>query len=34
MLSCKLFEVRFLRFKRHFEYDSDVSEHKHAFATR
>ena len=34
MLSYKLFEVRFLRFKRHFEYDSEVSEHKHAFTTR
>jgi peptidoglycan/LPS O-acetylase OafA/YrhL len=32
-LSYDLFEVRFLRFKKHFEYDSEVSRHKHAFAT-
>jgi peptidoglycan/LPS O-acetylase OafA/YrhL len=33
-LSYDLFEVRFLRWKRHFEYDSEVAEHKHAFTTR
>jgi peptidoglycan/LPS O-acetylase OafA/YrhL len=27
-------EVRFLRYKRHFEYDSEVTEHKHAFTTK
>jgi peptidoglycan/LPS O-acetylase OafA/YrhL len=31
-LSYDLFEVRFLRFKTHFEYDSEVSSHKHVFA--
>lgn len=33
-LSYDLFEVRFLRFKRYFEYDSEQVEHKHAFATK
>lgn len=33
-LSYDLFEVRFLRFKTHFEYDSEVAEHNHAFATK
>lgn len=33
-LSYDLFEVRFLRWKRHFEYDSELSEHKHAFTTK
>ena len=33
-LSYDLFEVRFLRFKRHFEYDSGVAEHRRAFTTR
>jgi peptidoglycan/LPS O-acetylase OafA/YrhL len=28
-----LFELRFLRLKRHFEYDSEKEEHKHAFTT-
>ena len=28
-----LFEVRFLRFKTQFEYDSETTRHKHAFAT-
>jgi peptidoglycan/LPS O-acetylase OafA/YrhL len=32
-LSYDLFEVRFLRWKTHFEYDSEVSDHKHAFTT-
>ena len=32
-LSYDLFEIRFLRLKRHFEYDSEVDEHKHAFTT-
>ncbi|HTX40450.1 MAG TPA: acyltransferase [Acidobacteriaceae bacterium] len=27
-------EVRFLRLKRHFEYDSEIAEHRHAFAGR
>jgi peptidoglycan/LPS O-acetylase OafA/YrhL len=33
-LSYDLFEVRFLRFKSHFEYDSEITEHKHAFTTK
>jgi peptidoglycan/LPS O-acetylase OafA/YrhL len=33
-LSYELFEVKFLRLKRHFEYDSEVAEHKHAFTTK
>lgn len=33
-LSYDLIEVRFLRFKRHFEYDSEISQHKHAFTTK
>ena len=33
-LSYDLFEVKFLRLKRHFEYDSEQLEHKHAFTTR
>jgi peptidoglycan/LPS O-acetylase OafA/YrhL len=33
-LSYDLIEVRILRLKRHFEYDSEVIEHKHAFTTR
>jgi peptidoglycan/LPS O-acetylase OafA/YrhL len=33
-LSYDLFEVRFLRLKRHVEYDSELTEHKHAFTTR
>jgi peptidoglycan/LPS O-acetylase OafA/YrhL len=33
-LSYDLFEVKFLRWKRYFEYDSEVSEHKHAFVTK
>jgi peptidoglycan/LPS O-acetylase OafA/YrhL len=32
--SYDLLEVRFLRLKRHFEYDSEKAEHKHAFTTR
>ncbi len=32
-LSYDLFEVRFLRFKKHFEYDSEVAERRHAFTT-
>ena len=32
-LSYDLFEVRFLRFKKHFEYDSEVAGHRHAFTT-
>lgn len=32
-LSYDLFEVRFLQYKTHFEYDSEVTEHKHAFTT-
>ncbi|MCU1321457.1 MAG: hypothetical protein JWM43_1106 [Acidobacteriaceae bacterium] len=32
-LSYDLFEVRFLRWKVNFEYDSEVTEHKHAFIT-
>ena len=33
-LSYDYFEVRFLKYKRHFEYDSELSEHKHAFVTK
>jgi len=33
-LSYDLFEVRFLQYKKHFEYDSEVVEHKHAFTTK
>ena len=33
-LSYDLFEVRFLRLKRHFEYDSELAEHKHAFTIK
>jgi hypothetical protein len=33
-LSYDLSEVRFLRLKRHFEYDSELAEHKHAFTTK
>jgi peptidoglycan/LPS O-acetylase OafA/YrhL len=33
-LSYDLFEVKFLRLKKHFEYDSEKTEHKHAFTTR
>ncbi len=33
-LSYDYFEVRFLRWKRHFEYDSELSTHKHAFTTK
>ena len=33
-LSFDLFEVKFLRLKRHFEYDSEQAEHKHAFTTK
>jgi peptidoglycan/LPS O-acetylase OafA/YrhL len=32
-LSYDLFEVRFLRLKTHFEYDSEVAEHRYAFTT-
>jgi len=32
--SYDLFEVKFLRLKRHFEYDSEKAEHRHAFTTR
>ncbi|MDR3735305.1 MAG: acyltransferase [Acidobacteriaceae bacterium] len=31
-LSYDLIEVRFLRYKRYFEYDSELTEHKHAFS--
>ena len=31
MLSYELYERRFLRFKRHFEYDTELRSHKHAF---
>lgn len=34
MMSYELFEVKFLRWKKHFEYDSEVAEHKHAFTTK
>lgn len=33
-LSYDLFEVRFLRWKVHFEYDPEAVEHKHAFTTK
>ena len=33
-MSYDLFEVRFLRWKRGFEYDSEVAEHRHAFTTK
>ena len=33
-LSYDLIEVKFLRLKRHFEYDSEVIDHKHAFTTK
>jgi peptidoglycan/LPS O-acetylase OafA/YrhL len=33
-LSYDLFEVKFLRWKRHFEYDSELAEHKHAFTIK
>jgi len=33
-LSFDLFEVKFLRWKRHFEYDSELVEHQHAFITK
>jgi peptidoglycan/LPS O-acetylase OafA/YrhL len=33
-LSYDHFEVKFLRWKRHFEYDSEIAEHKHAFVTK
>ena len=33
-LSYDLFEVKFLRLKRHFEYDSEIIDHKHAFTTK
>ena len=33
-LSYDPFEVRFLRFKKHFEYDSEITEHQHAFTTK
>ncbi len=33
-LSYDLFEVRFLRWKKRFEYDSEVAVHKHAFVTK
>ena len=33
-VSYDLIEVRFLRLKRGFEYDSEVAEHRHAFTTR
>ena len=33
-LSYEMFEVKFLRLKRHFEYDSEVAEHRHAFTTK
>ncbi|WP_263383678.1 acyltransferase family protein [Granulicella arctica] len=32
-LSYDLFEVRFLRLKKHFEYDSEMATHQHAFTT-
>lgn len=32
--SYDLFEVKFLRLKRRFEYDSEISGHKHAFTTK
>jgi peptidoglycan/LPS O-acetylase OafA/YrhL len=33
-LSYDFFEVRFLRFKRHFEYDSEVAHHQQPFVTK
>ncbi len=33
-LSYDLFEVKFLRWKRNFEYDSELAEHTHAFTTK
>ena len=33
-VSYDLFEVKFLRLKRHFEYDSEIINHKHAFTTK
>ena len=33
-LSYNLFEVKFLRLKRRFEYDSEIVDHKHAFITK
>jgi peptidoglycan/LPS O-acetylase OafA/YrhL len=33
-LSYDLFEVRFLRLKKHFEYDSEIAEHRHAFTIK
>lgn len=33
-LSYDVFEVKFLRYKRHFEYDSEIVEHKHAFTVK
>jgi len=33
-LSYDLFEVKFLHLKRHFEYDSEMVEHKHAFSIK
>jgi peptidoglycan/LPS O-acetylase OafA/YrhL len=33
-LSYDLIEVKFLRLKRHFEYDSEIAVHKHAFTTK
>ena len=33
-LSYDFFEVKFLRFKTHFEYDAELAEHRHAFTTR
>ncbi|HEX3572749.1 MAG TPA: acyltransferase [Acidobacteriaceae bacterium] len=33
-LSYDFYEVRFLRFKKHFEYDSEIADHKHAFTTK
>ena len=33
-LSYDLFEVKFLRLKTHFEYDSEIVEHKHAFTAK
>jgi len=33
-ISYDFFEVRFLRFKKHFEYDSEVTEHRHVFTTK
>lgn len=33
-LSYNLFEVRFLHLKERFEYDSELTEHRHAFTTK